>query len=151
MEGTVTAIHISPGYGRPMQAVEQVEAVEGKGLRGDRYYGTRRQVTIVATGELSAAAADLGTDRIGEGATRRNITVELPSVPRAHGTRIEIGAVALEVWRDCTPCDVMEASVGPGARAALRDRAGVSATVVEGGVIRVGDPVRVAQPISGPS
>jgi MOSC domain-containing protein YiiM len=145
MQGTVTAIHIAPEYGRPVEPVSEVEADTGRGLRGDRYYGTRRQVTIVATGELEAAAAELGVDRIEGGATRRNITVELPSLPRTHGTRIVIGAAVVEVWRDCAPCEVMEASVAPGARAALRDRAGVSATVVEGGVIRVGDPVRLDQ------
>ncbi|MDH3248999.1 MAG: sulfurase, partial [Acidimicrobiia bacterium] len=79
---------------------------------------------------LEAAAAELGVERIEGGATRRNITVELPSLPRTHGTRIEIAEAVLAVWRDCTPCDVMEASVAPGARAALRNRAGVSATVV---------------------
>jgi MOSC domain-containing protein YiiM len=145
MHGTVIGIHIAPGYGRPVEPVPEVEAVAGKGLRGDRYFGTRRQVTLVATGELHAAAAELGAGRIEHGATRRNITIDLPSLPRAHGTRIEIGETVLEVWRDCAPCEVMESAVGPGARVALRDRAGVSATVVEGGVIRIGDPVRLRQ------
>lgn len=145
MQGTVTAIHIAPEYGRPVELVERVEAVAGKGLRGDRYFGSRRQVTLVATGELEAAAAQLGVEGIVDGATRRNITVDLPSLPRAHGTRIEIGETVLAVWRDCAPCEVMETSVGPGARSALRDRAGVSATVLEGGAIEVGALVRVAQ------
>lgn len=143
MHGTVTAIHIAPEYGRPVEPVERVEAVAGKGLRGDRYFGSRRQVTLVATGELEAAAAELGVEGIDDGATRRNITVELPSLPRAHGARIEIGAVVLAVWRDCAPCEVMETAVGPGARVALRGRAGVSATVLEGGAIEVGALVRV--------
>jgi MOSC domain-containing protein YiiM len=145
MHGTVIGIHIASEYGRPVEPVVEVEAVAASGLRGDRYFGTRRQVTLVTTGELEAAAADLGTDRIDDGATRRNITVDLPSLPRSHGVRIEIGEAVLEVWRDCAPCEVMESAVGPGARAALRDRAGVSATVVAGGVIRIGDPVRVHQ------
>ena len=143
MQGTVTAIHIASEYGKPVEAISEVEAVVGKGLAGDRYYGSRRQVTLVASGELDDAAEELGAARIHDGATRRNITVDLPSLPRKHGTRIEIGEVALEVWRDCAPCEVMETSVGPGARAALGDRAGVSATVVEGGIIRVGDVVRL--------
>ena len=144
MQGTVTAIHIAAEYGRPVEPVERVEAVAGKGLRGDRYFGSRRQVTLVAAGELGAAAAQLGVERIDEGATRRNITVDLPSLPRAHGSRIEIGETVLTVWRDCAPCEVMETAVGPGARAALRDRAGVSATVLAGGTIRVGAPVRLS-------
>lgn len=143
MDGTVRAIHIAPQYGEPVMPVTEIEAIVGKGLRGDRYFGTRRQVTLVAIGELDAAAEDLGLERIVDGATRRNITVDIPSLPRDHGTRIEIGETVLSVWRDCAPCEVMETSVGPGARPALRGRAGVSATVVDGGVVRVGDPVRV--------
>lgn len=139
------AIHIASEYGKPVEAVSEIEAVAGKGLVGDRYLGTRRQVTLVATGELDAAAGELGADRIEQGATRRNITVDLPSLPRTHGSQIEIGEAVLEVWRDCAPCEVMETAVGPGARAALRDRAGVSATVVAGGLIRVGDVVRLIQ------
>lgn len=146
MQGTVTAIHIASEYGKPVEAVPEIEAVAGKGLVGDRYFGTRRQVTLVATGELDAAAEELGAARIDDGATRRNITVDLSSLPRTHGARIEIGDAALEVWRDCAPCEVMETAVGPGARLALRDRAGVSASVVVGGLIRVGDAVRLIQP-----
>lgn len=143
MNGSVKAIHIAPGYGKPVEPVDQVEVVEGKGLRSDRYFGTRRQVTIVATGELDAAASELGLPGVPDGATRRNITVDLPALPRAHGSRLEIGEVVLEVWRDCAPCEVMETAVATGAREALKRRAGVSATVARGGRIRRGDPVRV--------
>lgn len=143
MDGTVTAIHIAPRYGEPVEPVTEIEAVAGKGLVGDRYYGTRRQVTLVAAGELGAAAEDLRLERIAHGSTRRNITVDVPSLPREHGARIEIGEAVLEVWRDCAPCEVMETTVAPGARAALKGRAGVSATVVDGGFIRMGDTVRV--------
>ena len=96
---------------------------------------------MVATGELAEAAAALGVDSIVDGSTRRNLTIDVGSIPRKHGTRIQIGEVTLAVWRDCAPCELMEQTVGPGARAALKDRAGVSATVVKGGVIAVGDPV----------
>lgn len=145
MQGRVAAIHIASEYGKPVAPVQEVEAVTGKGLRGDRYFGTRRQVTLVAVGELDAAAEELGANRIEPGATRRNITVDLPSLPRTHGARIEIGEAVLEVWRDCAPCEVMETAVGPGARVALSGRAGVSATVLEGGIIEVGARVRVSQ------
>lgn len=140
---TILAIHVADAYGAEPRAVEQVEAVAGKGLVGDRYFGTTRQVTLVCRGELEKAAADLGVDGIPHGATRRNITVDLDTLPRTHGTSIRLGEVELAVWRDCAPCEQMETAVGTGARAALRDRAGVSATVVTGGTIRVGDPVRV--------
>lgn len=143
MNGRVLAINLAPADGAPMVAVEQVEAVAGRGLVGDRHFGRTRQVTAVCRGELETAATELGVDRIAGIATRRNLELDLGSLPRTHGTRIRVGDVVLAVWRDCAPCEVMETSVGPGARAALAGRAGISATVETGGVIAVGDPVRI--------
>lgn len=143
MNGTLVHISISRGHGQLDHSVESIVAVEAKGLEEDRHYGTRREVTLVATGELTEAAAALGVDSILDGSTRRNLTIDVPSIPRKHGTRIQIGDVTLAVWRDCAPCELMEETVGPGARAALKGRAGVSATVVTGGVLTVGDRVSI--------
>ncbi len=142
--GEVTHLSIAPDYGASTRSVDSVVAVEGKGLEGDRYLGTTRQVTIVCDGELQQAADALGLESIPAGATRRNITVSVSELPRTHGTRITVGEVELTVWRDCAPCEVMETAVGEGAREALRNRAGVSATVSRGGTIKVGDPVSIA-------
>lgn len=141
--GTVRAIHIGANHGDALSSVDSVVAVDGKGLEGDRNFGSIRNVTIVCDGELTLAAAELGREAIPDGATRRNLTVTLDELPREHGTPIRLGEVTVAVWRDASPCEVMETSVGPGAREALRGRAGISATVTEGGTIRVGDPVVV--------
>ena len=37
-KGRVAAIYIAEARGMPMQSVEEVRAVEGKGLEGDRYF-----------------------------------------------------------------------------------------------------------------
>jgi MOSC domain-containing protein YiiM len=136
-------IHTAPKHGAPMLAHDEIEAVAGKGLVGDRDFGKTRQVTIVCTGELAAAAVDLGLPEITPGSTRRNLTIEMASLPRTHETQIRIGEVLFEVRRECTPCLVMNTEVAPGAEQALIDRAGVSAHVLESGIIRVGDPVAV--------
>lgn len=143
MQGTVRHIHIGPSHGGPLQSVDEVQAVADQGLEGDRNYGSLRNVTIVCDGELDAAAAELGIPEIPPGSTRRNITVSIDELPRNHGTEIQLGEVIVAVWRDSTPCEVMNESVGSGAREALRGRAGVSATVRRGGTIRVGDPIVV--------
>jgi len=141
MSGTVSHIHIGSQHGAEPRSLEQVRALANKGLEGDRNLGSIRNVTIVCEGELAKAAADMGEDTLVPGSTRRNITVTLDELPRTHGTRIELGEVVVEVWRNSSPCELMETSVGPGARDALKGRAGISATVTHGGVIRVGDPV----------
>ncbi len=137
---SVTHIHLATGHRAGLTEVSEVLALEEKGLEGDRYLGTTRNVTVVATGELEAAALQLGYP-IPPGATRRNITVDADHLPRTTGSLIHMGEAILSVWRDCPPCNRMYETVGPGAREALGGRAGIAARVVKGGIIRVGDPV----------
>jgi MOSC domain-containing protein YiiM len=137
----VTGIHIAPAtWPAQVHAVDEIEAIAGQGLVGDRKYGARRQISIVSADELAEAAAELGTD-IPPGSTRRQITISGARLDRTEGATIRLGAVVVSVDCDCSPCDEMELSVGPGARAALRGRAGVIGRIVSGGTIRVGDPV----------
>ncbi len=139
--GTVTALSTAPEYGAALQFPDEVTLVADVGIAGDRHAGSVRQVTVVCTGELARAAAELGAPSIDGAATRRNIVVDCEQLPRAHGTRFTIGETELAVWRDCAPCELMDELFGAGARRALRERAGISATVIRGGSVRVGDPV----------
>lgn len=139
----VTGIHIaSRTWPDPVHSVEEVEAVAGAGLVGDRKYGARRQISIVSTEELADAGAELGAD-IAPGSTRRQITISGTRLDRTEGATIRLGEVVVSVSGDCSPCDEMNETVGPGARDALRGRAGVTGTIVSGGIIRVGDPVEL--------
>jgi MOSC domain-containing protein YiiM len=141
--GEVRALTTAADFGAPLVAHDEITLVAGVGITGDRHAGRRRQVTIVCTGELAEAAALHGVDAIDGVATRRNIVVDTPSLPRTHGAVFRIGAVEFAVWRDCAPCELMDETFGAGAKDALRNRCGISATVVTGGTIRVGDRVSV--------
>lgn len=142
----VVAIHVAPGTRLPVRAVDSVLAEAGKGLVGDRYHGAKhRHVTIQSQEFLDHAAADLGYD-FDPGATRRNITVDAGEIPTKPGTRLQIGDVDLEVVRVAAPCRLLDDSVGPGAAAALRRRAGSVCRVLTSGTITVGDSVGVAPP-----
>lgn len=139
----VIGIHIASGaWPEQVRSVDQVEAVAGRGLVGDRKFGTRREITIVSAEELTEAAAVWGSD-IEPGSTRRQITVSGVGLDRSPGAVVRLGEVVVEVHGDCSPCDEMEQSVGVGARAALVGRAGVMGSIVEGGTIRLGDPVEI--------
>ncbi|WP_167107577.1 MOSC domain-containing protein [Mycobacterium sp. DL592] len=140
----VLAIHLAPGTRLPVKSVDAVAAEAGKGLVGDRYHGTRnRQVTIQSQEFLDQAAADLGY-AFDPGATRRNITVDTGEIPTRPGTRLRIGDTELEVVRVAAPCRLLDDSVGPGAAAALRRRAGSACRVLTSGTIRVGDAVEIS-------
>jgi MOSC domain-containing protein YiiM len=140
---TVLALSTAPAYGSDLVARESISLIGGKagGVEGDRHLGKKRAVTVVCTGELARAAADHGVDAIDGFTTRRNIVVDTESLPREHGARFTIGETELEVWRDCAPCELMNEFFGDGARTALKERCGISASVVRGGTVRIGDTI----------
>ncbi|MDH3538728.1 MAG: sulfurase [Acidimicrobiia bacterium] len=139
--GHVTSIHIAAAaWPEPVGAVDEVEAIAGQGLVGDRKFGTPRQITLVSEEELAEAAARWGSE-IPSGATRRQITISEGRFTRNPGDLIRVGEVLVSVIGNCSPCDEMNLSIGPGAREALVGLAGVTGTIVEGGMIRLGDPV----------
>lgn len=122
-----------------MQPVEQIDLDAGRGIVGDRYYGsTHRHVSIQSAEELAEAARVLGRD-IAPHATRRNVTLGSGRLPVEPGTVLLVGAVRLEVVRRAAPCRVMDETIGPGGRAALRRRGGIICRVLSVGAIRLGD------------
>ncbi len=139
----VLALASAPSHGADVVSAGQLTLIAGKegGIAGDRHIGKRRAVTVVCTGELAIAADEHGVASIDGVATRRNIVVDLDTLPRKHGTRFAIGSTELEVWRDCAPCELMDEFFGDGARQALQQRCGISASVVTGGTIKIGDPI----------
>ena len=139
LTGTVRSLTTAGDHGAPLDEHAEIELLTGIGIVGDRHVGKHRQVTIVCTGELAEAAALHGVDHIDGTRTRRNIVVDTPTLPRVHGTAFRIGTVEFTVWRDCAPCGLMDEFFGPGAKEALRERCGISATVTSGGTIRIGD------------
>ena len=133
-----------------MERRDEVTAIAGRGLEGDRYCegtgsysarpGTGRQVTLVESEAVRGAASEAAID-IEAGDTRRNIVTE--DVPLNHlvGRRFRIGGAVLEGKRLCEPCVHLEELTVPGARQALVHRGGLRADIVSGGLIRVGDEV----------
>ncbi len=55
--------------------------------------------------------------------------------------RFQVGEAVLEATDDCHPCSRMEAILGPGGYNAVRGHGGITARVVEGGAVRIGDAV----------
>jgi MOSC domain-containing protein YiiM len=139
--GSVVSIHIAKATKLPMRPVESVVAEAGAGLVGDRYHGSRhRHVTVQSALSLADASQALGA-AVEADATRRNVTLSGGPVPARPGTRIRMGEALLEVVRPAAPCRLMDDLIGPGAMKALHARGGTVFRILEGGVIRVGDPV----------
>lgn len=143
---TVAAIHIAPATRLPMRAVDAVEAEAGRGLVGDRYHGTKHRHVTVQSGEALAEAATAHGAPIDAADTRRNITVSAGIVPSTPGHRFTVGEVEVEVVRIAAPCKLLDDVIGPGAKDALRRRAGSVCRILTSGTIRVGDSVDLRPP-----
>ena len=158
-EGRLEAILLRPDRNVPMQGVASVEALAGLGLAGDRSarrrngagaIGGKRQVTLIQAEHLPLIAAWAGLPHVEAARLRRNLVVSGLNLLAVHGLfadqpmHLHIGAsVVLEITGPCAPCSKMEAALGPGGYNALRGHGGVTARVLRGGVLKVGDVARV--------
>ena len=141
----VVALHVAAQAHGPMTAVGSVVAEAGRGLAGDRYFGTRHRHISVQSAEQLAAAADARGGPVPAADTRRNVTLDAGEVPTEPGARLVIGDVVLEVVRRAAPCRVMETAVGPGARRAMHGRGGAVFRVLTSGTIALGDAAGVGE------
>ncbi len=144
--GRVEWLGVRPGVHRPVVALEEVEAVPGDGLVGDRYRSRRvgagtRQVTLLQAEHLPVIAALADLEVVTPEALRRNVVVSGINLQALKGRRVAVGDAVLTVVSPCDPCSQMEEGLGPGAYNAMRGHGGWNARVLEGGPIRLGDAV----------
>jgi MOSC domain-containing protein YiiM len=144
--GRVESLLVRPTRMEAVRTLEEVSAVKDVGLEGDHYrnYGGNRQVTLIQAEHLEVLSGMLGLSKIPPEFTRRNIVVRDINLLSLKGKRFNIGTAILEYSGECHPCSRMEKNLGPGAYNAMRGHGGITAKVVTGGIIKVGDFVTVA-------
>ena len=142
--GRVIWIGLRPARRAAMLAVESAELDPTEGLMGDHYSsrtGGARHVTLIQAEHLSAIASHLGRDALAPELLRRNIVVAGINIAALKGRRFRLGSAVLEATGECHPCSRMEEILGPGGYNAVRGHGGITARVLEGGGVRVGDAV----------
>ncbi len=143
--GKVEWIGRRPAKKADMHAVKVVTiSTEYRGLEGDHYQGRsgQRDVTLIQAEHLDAVAKMLGVGVVDPGLTRRNIVVSGLNLLSLKEQKFSIGDdVVLEMTGLCHPCSRMEENLGVGGYNAMRGHGGITAKIVKGGSIRVGDEV----------
>ncbi len=132
-----------------MEPVEEVRAVPGLGLEGDRYFmgsGTfskkkdpSRELTLIEKEAIDAIGEDGVV--IGLGESRRNIVTSGVALNHLVGKEFRIGDVRARGLRLCEPCGHLEEMTKPGVKDGLIHRGGLRAQILTEGVVRPGDPV----------
>jgi MOSC domain-containing protein YiiM len=130
--------------------LDRAEVVEGLGLDGDHRAARRspdprskRHLSLLQAEHLPVVAALVGRGAVGAEELRRNLVVAGINLASLRDRTFRIGAVVLEGTGPCHPCSRMETALGPGGFQALRGHGGITARVVSGGQLEVGDPVAV--------
>jgi MOSC domain-containing protein YiiM len=157
-QGQLVSIHIAAGAGAPMRSLASIEAIQGRGLCGDRYFagnghwssspGVSRDVTLIELESIEALGREgkppLDAASLAEFARsglRRNLVTR--GVPLNHlvGVEFQVGEVRLRGTRLCEPCHYLESITGKTLFQALVHRAGLRCDLLTSGTLRVGDRI----------
>lgn len=141
--GTLQKILLRPERDVEVLDVELAEVSLEKGLLGDRYgkKGGKRQVTLIQAEHLPVIGAMLGKDVIDPALLRRNLVVRGINLLALKDQHFKIGEVILKGTGHCRPCSKMERHLGHGGYNAMRGHGGITATVIQGGTLRIGDEI----------
>ncbi len=134
-----------------METLPSARVTSAEGMHGDfrgglasTKPGRARQVSLIERSAWEAAAAEAQCP-FEWWNSRRNLLVDNLRLPRAPGTRVQIGAsLVVEITEECKPCERMDA-LHRGLRAAMKPdwRGGFLGRVIADGEIAVGDEIRI--------
>lgn len=151
--GTVIGIYTAPEGAANLQSRDEVRAVPGEGLEGDRYFhgtGTYsdkkpspdREVTLIELENVEALKRDFGIE-LAPSESRRNIVTRGISLNELVGVEFHIGEIRVRGIRLCEPCAHLEKLAGKKVVKGLVHKGGLRAQILTAGTIRVGDTVKV--------
>jgi MOSC domain-containing protein YiiM len=148
--GKVVTIQITPEGAAALVSVEQVNAIAGQGLEGDRYFlrkGTysrkhkpSREATFIEAEALEALVRDYRLELSGV-ESRRNITTRGVALNHLVGKTFRVGSAVFKGLELCEPCGHLEQLTGRQVRAGLVHRGGLRAEILESGMVGVGDRI----------
>lgn len=142
----VVAICICPVAGEPMQIVQEVEAIAGFGLKGDRYSTGNGSFNRGSQGNRQVTLINgiffKGTD-FNFVDSRRNIVTMGVELMWLIGREFQIGNAHFRGLKYCDPCNRPSKLSGKNKsfKEEFFDRGGIIAEVIESGTIRLGDPI----------
>lgn len=141
--GELVWIGLRPARKQPVAVKTSVSLIASKGIEGDRYetrHNGSRQVTLIAIEDIAAIASFLGRE-VTPDLLRRNFATRGINLQALKGRKFRIGAALLQGSGECAPCSRMEEVFGPGGYNAVRGHGGITARILESGVVHTGDAI----------
>lgn len=159
LQGQIVGIYTTATFAAPLDAHQSVRAVPGRGIEGDRYFrgaGTftkkgkpidpSQHATLIESEAIEALRNEHGIE-IAHNESRRNFVTRGIALNDLVGCQFTVGEVQLKGIRLCDPCGHLEKLTKLGVRKGLELRGGLRAHILTEGVIRVGDVVKLTEPV----
>lgn len=152
--GTIEAIYIAAAAGVATHSLQEVEALAGRGLRGDRH--------VIGTGtfpsNLPGSALTLIEEEVCESFDpplephehRRNLVTRNINLNGLVGREFMIGNIRCRGMRLCEPCRVIQGYCSRPVLRQLVHRGGLRADILTDGLIRLGQVVQLTSDLVDP-
>jgi MOSC domain-containing protein YiiM len=144
--GRVQAIFIAAEKGAPMFSLQEVNAVAGQGLFGDRNFSTQnsssvdKHLTLIEAEKITDFVRATGLAFTAED-SRRNLLTEGIDLNPLLGREFFVGTVKVKASELCEPCSLLAKRTHRQVLWGLLHRGGLRCQIITGGAIRVGDVI----------
>ncbi len=141
--GKIEWIGLRPIKKADLSPVTSAEITVEAGLTGDHNArkGGKRMVTLIQKEHIDLVASVMNKS-VSPLDLRRNIVVSGINLLALHDQEIKLGdGIVLKGTGYCVPCSRMEKNLGAGGYNAMRGHGGITATVISGGKLAVGDGI----------
>jgi MOSC domain-containing protein YiiM len=132
--------HGQPAGEQPIVAMNQIECLARRGIRGDRFFdylaNYKGQITFFSMEVFEALRSELNLSAVQPQATRRNVFVRGADLSALIGNHFTVQGIRFEAVEESKPCYWMNSALGPGAEEWLRGWAGIRCRILTDGVLR---------------
>ncbi len=148
-QGRVVSISLTPVSAEPTRLVDEVRAVAGRGLEGDRYFKADgdpwedpgRELTLISVEAIDAMERENGVKLDYKDARRNIITRDVP-LNDLIDKEFSVGEVRVRGIRLNQPCAHLAELTEQKVLKGLVDRGGLRAQILNDGTMRTGDVIQ---------
>jgi len=134
--------HGQPPGDAPILEVDQIECVQGRGIRNDRFFDFKEnykgQITFFAQEVYEDLCHALQIDDKPPSVFRRNVVIAGVDLTAWYDAEFQLQGIRFRGMGECAPCYWMDHAFGRGAEKALQGRGGLRAVILSDGVLRSG-------------
>lgn len=133
--------HGKPAGEHPTTAVDTLECIAGKGIRGDRFFDYKHdyagQITFFASEVFAELCEHLALGDWCPADLRRNVITAGIDLNTLIGQEFEVQGLRFFGTRECSPCYWMDQAYAPGTEAFLKGRGGLRAKILTNGMLNL--------------